>query len=594
MTHTHEDLRSTLHRIDGRGYKAYRDIAGRWDLPDFTLHIDHVQGDPFAAPSRVRVLVPATVAKFEPDLYSNASRATGVAWLLARRFATAARQHSDRRGTGKSGLIQIETPGQEVLQQTATMLHDNGMVEARFTVGLPARGRSVLGKQAADLLLSDLPAVVQASLFAESFELSELQRHANVNEDADALRVVIRKQRWVAFVADGSILPRRSGVDERPLESARAVPFESPDELRQSITLPHAGTVRGMAIPVGVTLIVGGGYHGKSTLLTAIERGVYNHAPDDGRELVVSDPDLVKIRAEDGRSVVGVNISPFINDLPLGQSTEKFSTENASGSTSQAAAIIEALEVGATGLLIDEDTAATNFMIRDARMQALIPKEQEPITPLIDRVRQLYTDPEKFRTTSPEAEIGQNFSGELYKERGISTILVIGGSGDYLDVADHVVAMHNFRPVEMTAAARQVAQAHPTQRVPETIAPFPQKLDRIPLAGSIDPQRGKRAVEIKVRGLQQLQFGQQDIDLSAVEQLVARGQTKAIGEAIWYACECYMDGTRTLAQVIELVYVDIARDGLDVLDSRKMGNFALPRRHELAAAINRLRMFRVG
>ncbi|MEM7129167.1 MAG: ABC-ATPase domain-containing protein [Chloroflexota bacterium] len=570
MNRSFESIKAKLQQIDGRGYKAYREIAGRWDFPTFTLHIDHVQGDPFAAPSRVRVLISAEVARFEPALYSTLSRTTGICWLLAHRFGEEAHHRSDFRGSGKSGKIQMEAPGQEVLVQTATLIHADGAVEARFTVGLPARGRTVLGQQAAALLLDDLPAIVSASLLSEAYPPKQLWQHVATNEDADALRTTISQCNWIAFVADGAILPRRSGIDDRPLPGNEAIPFASPDSLRQEVELPHAGKISGLAIPEGVILIVGGGYHGKSTLLRAIERGVYNHCPGDGRELVVSQADLVKIRAEDGRSVVGVNISPFINDLPLGQSTTNFSTANASGSTSQAAAIMEALEVGAIGLLIDEDTAATNFMIRDARMQKLVPKEHEPITPLIDRVRQLYT------------------------ERGVSSILVIGGSGDYLDVADTVLAMHNFAPTDVTAQAQSVAQQQPTQRQSEAVAPLPESLNRRPIPHSIDPSRGKRAVDIKTRGLQRIQFGQENIDLNAVEQLVAWGQTRAIGEAIWYAGQHYFDGQRTLEEVFQQVCEDVERDGLDVLDSRKVGNLARFRKHELAAALNRLRMLRVG
>lgn len=324
-----------------------------------------------------------------------------------------------------------------------------------------------------------------------------------------------------------------------------------------------------MGISQGVTLIVGGGYHGKSTLLRAIERGVYNHCPGDGRELVVSQADLVKIRAEDGRSVSGVNISPFIANLPLAQETTQFSTINASGSTSQAAAIMEALEVGATGLIIDEDTAATNFMIRDARMQALIPKEHEPITPLIDRVRQ------------------------LYEERGISTILVMGGSGDYLDVADTVIAMHNFCPRDVTAEARLIAGQHPGNRVVELGDHFPQTINRHPLPQSIDASRGRRAADIKVRAPDRIQFGNHDIDLSCVEQLVAAGQTQAIAQAIWYASRSYVDGNRPFSEIIQQVCQDVDTEGLDVLDQHKVGNLAQFRPHELAAAINRLRSLEV-
>ena len=264
-----------------------------------------------------------------------------------------------------------------MLANTAVQIRGDGTVEARFTVGLPAQGRRVLGRQACQLLLEELPRIIESSLMARSHAEEELWRHAAANEDADALRSMLAERGLIAFVADGSILPRSSGVDDRPMGGDEVIPFSSPESLRIGYSLPNAGTVAGMGVGEGVTLIVGGGYHGKSTLLRAIERGVYNHRPGDGRELVVSAPDLVKIRAEDGRAVNGVDISAFIGDLPLGKSTRRFSSDNASGSTSQAAAIVEAMESGASGLLIDEDTAATNFLIRDARMQALVPKESE-------------------------------------------------------------------------------------------------------------------------------------------------------------------------------------------------------------------------
>ncbi|MXX26953.1 MAG: ATPase, partial [Caldilineaceae bacterium SB0668_bin_21] len=318
----------------------------------------------------------------------------------------------------------------------------------------------------------------------------------------------------------------------------------------------------------GVTLIVGGGYHGKSTLLRAIERGVYNHRPGDGRELVVSAPDLVKIRAEDGRAVSGADISAFIGDLPLGKSTRRFSSENASGSTSQAAAIVEAMESGASGLLIDEDTAATNFLIRDARMQALVPKESEPITPYIDRVTRMYS------------------------EFGVSTVLVVGGSGDYLDVADTVVAMETFRPHDVTARAAAVAADYPTGRIIEDNSGFDVSLERRPRSGSVDPRKGRRESNIRTRGIQTIQFGRETLDLAAVEQIVHWGQTRAIGAALDYARRRYIDGRRSLSEILDLIMADIEAEGLDVLERRRTGEFAQFRRHELAAAFNRLRSFK--
>lgn len=567
-TATEDSLRRTLLRIDGRGYGAYKDIRGTYGFADFTLAVDAVQGDPFAAPSRLRVLVPPATAELPARLYSSASRAIGVSCLLAKAFAIKAGKMSTRRGSGKSGEIRIEAPGQQVLANTAVQVHDDGAVEARFTVGLPAQGRRVLGRQACGILLEDLPELIAGSLYARSHTNEELWRHAAANEDADALRAAMAERGLIAFVADGSILPRSSGVDDRPMQGGSVIPFRSPDSLKASFSLPNAGAVSGMGVAVGVTLIVGGGYHGKSTLLRAIEKGVYNHGPGDGRELVVSKADLVKIRAEDGRAVSGVDISAFIGDLPLGQSTRSFASANASGSTSQAAAIVEAMESGAGGLLIDEDTAATNFLIRDARMQALVPKESEPITPFIDRVRR------------------------MYKEYGISTVLVVGGSGDYLDVADTVIAMETFRPYDVTARASAVASDHPTGRVAEGGNSFNVNLRRIPRPGSVDPRKGRRESSIRTRDMQTVQFGRETLDLAAVEQMVHWAQTRAIGAALDYARRRYIDGRRSLSQILDLVMADIEAEGLDVLERRRTGEFAQFRRHELAAAFNRLRSFR--
>lgn len=566
---TAEDLRCELDRIDSKGYKAYKDIAGTYQVGDFTLYIDYVQGDPYAAPSRLRVRVPQEVAGFPKHTHRTDARAIGVANYLARVFARIARDVDQSRGTGGSGYINIDTPGQQVLQMNAVTV-TREYVEARFTVGLPARGRKILGYQATYLLLDDVPEVVERSLYYSSHDADVVRRHADVNEDADWLRDRLDENGLVAFVADNAILPRRSGIDDRPLEEGVVVPFESPDSLRVSFDLPNCGRVAGMGVPEGVTLIVGGGYHGKSTLLRALERGVYNHFPGDGREFVVTVPDAVKIRAEDGRSVVGVNISPFIGDLPYGQDTATFSSVNASGSTSQAANIVEALEAGTSLLLIDEDTSATNFMIRDHRMQELIAKEQEPITPFIDKVRRLYED------------------------RGVSTILVIGGSGDYFDVADTVIAMNEYRPWDATQPAKQVADRIATGRMDEGGDEFGDVTPRVPKPNSVDPSKGRRPVKIKVHGRHAVQFGQSDIDLSAVEQIVDSSQTRAIAEALVLAKRRYMDGDRTVAEILDHVMADIEREGLDVLLPYTTGDLAMFRRHELAAALNRLRTLSVN
>lgn len=564
-----DELRTALAGIDGQGYGAYREIKGSWDLDGFTLEVEYVQGDPYARPTRLRALVPPETARFPERLLAGEARRTAVASFLAGAFADVAGERATSRGSGRSGTVEMEAPGQEVLPQTAVMVAEDGGVEARFRAGLPARGRRVLAGEATALLLEDVPACVEGALTAGAHDGDELWARAATNEDSRALRRALDDRGLVAFVADGARLPRRSGVDDRPVEGRPVVPFESPEALRVSVELPHAGEITGMGIPRGVTLIVGGGYHGKSTLLDAVARGVYDHAPGDGRERVVTVPDAVKIRAEDGRSVAGVDISPFISDLPLGEGTGDFSTDDASGSTSQAAAIAEALEVGADALLVDEDTAATNFMIRDRRMQALIPKDEEPITPFIDRVRQ------------------------LHEERGVSSILVLGGSGDYLDVADTVIALREYRPREITDDALRVAEEWPTGREREAAGGVDPRADRIPEPGSVDPSRGKRDVRIRVRELRRVEFGDGTLDLTALEQLVVPGQTRSVSRALHLARERFMGSGRTVRQVVDGVMSAVDEEGLDCLEPWPTGDLAGFRRHELAAALNRLRTLRI-
>ena len=562
-----ENLRSTLLQLDGRGYKAYKDIKGSYNFPDFTLIIDRVQGDPFASPSQVRVQLPQSIAGFPRNLYQNRSREIALRDYLTRQFDQVAREISSRRGTGNSGLIAIAPVGQSVLDRTSAFITDK-FVEVRFVVGLPARGRQIAGRQAAAMLCDDISQIVDQTIKYHQLDGAVIKHHVETVEDADWLRQNLGERGLVAFIPDGAILPRRSGVDEHPLLND-AVAFQSPESLQVEFTCPNRGLITGMGIPAGITLVVGGGYHGKSTLLRAIELGVYDHIPDDGRELVVTHPAAVKIRAEDGRSIASVDISPFINQLPQGRSTRQFSTTNASGSTSQAANIMEALESGAQLLLVDEDTAATNFMIRDRRMQQLIAKDKEPITPFIDKVRQLYTD------------------------YGVSTILVMGGSGDYFDVADTVIAMENFQPQDVTEKAKAIAQQHTTERTPEGGEQFGQITPRIPLAESIDPSRGQRDVKLKVRDVDGVVFGTEEIDLSAVEQIVERGQLRAIASAIVYAKEQYINERRTLPEILNCIMADIELQGLDILSNLPEGDLVLFRRFELAAALNRLRTLKV-
>ena len=568
------DLSNTLRRIDGRGYKAYKDIQGAYDFDGMTLFIDHVQGDPFAAPSKLRVRVPMRVAELPADLFATPVRRMALEDFLARAVHRAIRRVAEgHRGSGKSGLVTIDAGRQEVLERTAVVLTDD-WVEARIEAGLPARGRRVMGRQAEAMLCDELPEIAGNGLHWRSLHGKKAREFVECVENQEHIRGQLDALGLVAFVADGAVLPRQSGATDRPMPAEEAVPFQSDASLRREVEVPNpvAGqtTLTGLGIPQGVTVVVGGGYHGKSTLLNALERGVYCHVPGDGREYAVAVRDAVKIRAEDGRRVENVDISPFIGDLPRGRSTANFGTDDASGSTSQAANIIEALEVGARVLLLDEDTSATNFMVRDARMQTLVHKEDEPITPFLDRVR------------------------ELYDTLGVSTVLVMGGSGDYFDVADTVILMKAYLPHNVTEETRRITAEHATAREREAAAPLDAVAQRIPQPGSFDPSRGRREVKIDVRELDLIRFGEENIVLRGVEQLVDFSQTRAVGHAIHLATQRFMDGKATLREVLDALEDFFDRQGLDALDpfhrhGRHPGNYARPRKFEVAAAINRLR-----
>lgn len=579
---TQAELKALLQEIDNDGYGAYKQLQGAYQIGHFELHLDYIQGDPFASPSKARIRLPQYKAGFPEDLFENRTRKLALEDYLARKALEAIFDLSKgHRGSGKSGKIYIDSGGQEVLERTACEISKD-WVELRIEIGLPARGRKIMSEQqAAEMLCEEIPGIAAATLLWSSLPQEEVYGFVYCIENQEAIRSKLDSLGLIAFVADGSILPRESGASDKPLSSQKAVPFRAPESMRVSFSLPHEIIIgdeprrelTGLGIPRGITLIVGGGYHGKSTLLQAIERGVYPHIPGDGREYVVSNPNLLKVRAEDGRRVEKVDIHSFISDLPneQEQDTHSFSSRDASGSTSQAANIVEALEMGVEGLLVDEDTSATNFMIRDARMQALVSTEHEPITPYLDRVM------------------------ELYDDHGISTVMVMGGSGDYFDVAHNVLMMRNYVPHDVTQEAHTIADKYESNRHEEQAVPFEMPAPRIPVPDSFSKaQRGNRHIKVRPRGKHMIQFGRENIELQGVEQLMDHSQTFAIGESMQYAVEHLMNGERTLREVMDRLDELFDEEGIAVLspygNGQHPGNYARPRRFEIAAAINRLRV----
>ncbi|TLP79830.1 ABC-ATPase domain-containing protein [Nesterenkonia sphaerica] len=572
-------LERTLLSVDGRGYGGYKKIAGSHRLGAFTLYVDKVQVDPFAPPSLMRLSVPRVEAGLPEQLVDDRLGRIAVGDFLTRAFAEAAHSRNASGDTGPRSPVSIGTPGQQVLERSSVQISPE-TVEARIAVELPAAGRKALGKKAVRLLTQQLPEIAAAALLHRSLDAQALEDHVRLYRDQEYLRRQLAEHHLVSFVGDGATLARRSGDSDRPLEQG-VVAFSSPESLRTRFTLPSGREVSGMGVPAGVTVIVGGGYHGKSTLLRAMERGVYSHIAGDGREWVLTREEAVSIRAEDGRAVTGVDISPFIAGLPSGTDTAAFSTTNASGSTSQAANLVEAVEAGATALLIDEDTSATNFMIRDERMRQLIPAEREPITPFVERVRPLLT------------------------ERGVSTVLVAGGSGAFFEVADHVIALQDYRLQDVTGHARRIAAEHSSSGTVSATAP-----NAAPSAGSsgriFGSSRGRRLSQdalrpdgktkpARAKGRDTVQFGKELIDLAALAQVVDPAQTEAIAKAMDRIAEA-ADGTQELSTLVAEIMDQIHQRGLDVLSPHRghPGHLARPRAHEIHAAVNRYRRVKLA
>ena len=591
---TLNELTSHLHAIDGRSYAAYKAIVGRYRSPlGWVLYIDRIQPDPYAPPTAIRVVLPLALTGADTRPTGADESLTGANEPLtgtnARLTATPTRAVALRdylartlRELLKGQAISIAPAGQEILERSSVNLHETWQddfstpafnapgpyLELRLRWSLPAFGREIAGRQAARNLNLDLARAVAGLDLRESELGAEAWKHCQVAEDHAALQEILVERGWVAFLADGANLARRSGVSQLPLEGG--IPLTAPETLAQTVQLPHAGAVRGTAIPAGVTVIAGGGYHGKSTLLNAIARGIYPHIPGDGRELVATVPEAMAVRAADGRAVTGVDLRPFISHLP-GRDADpaQFTTANASGSTSQAASIMESLELwgqpAQAALLLDEDTCATNLLIRDQRMRALVSSEREPITPLVDRIR------------------------ALHRERGISTLIVMGGSGDYLDVADQVLIMDSYRLVDATAQARQVCDSQP--RMDTSLPDFPLPAQRLPQR----PEAKRRGPSrTRALGTQRLVLDRHEVDVADVSGLVDEGQALAVAWALRALLERHFDGRTSLSQALAQVAKRLDDVGLDALGEAHPAFLVRPRLVDVGAAVNRLRSLQVN
>lgn len=584
---SNKDLRVLLKSIDHKGYPAYKSLAGVYRFGSYVLSIDHVQGDPFASPSSLHVEISLEQAGFpEEYLQKKCMRIALLDFLTRQLFAQFEQYGFKAKGSGKSGLLSVSRCGQEVLERSACQISGTKLV-ARFLVGFPAFGRTINAGELEKILFDFLPKCIEKSMFYNNLDKKKVEEVVFLAEDQEAVRRILMEENLAAFVANDSVLPRKSGVSNLPLGGgAEVVRFTSPASMERTFHLPHRGEISGMAIPQGITLIVGGGYHGKSTLLEAIQAGVYNHIAGDGREFVITDDTAVKLRAEDGRSIRNVDISMFIRNLPNKKDTTSFSTEDASGSTSQAAGVIEGMESGTRLFLIDEDTSATNFMVRDELMQQVIARDKEPITPFLERAR------------------------DLYGQAGISTILVAGSSGAFFYIADHILLMDCYKPVDITDDVKKVCSSYSSPEIfaPDFVIPdfkriFPAHKRMGGQAkgqdsangsyrtkhGSANGDRHKRC-KIKTFGRDSFSLDKENVNVHGLEQLADNEQTTALAYLLRYGLEQVIDGKKTVRQVVQVVWEKLEQQGWEAFcGSYVPCGLAKPRLQELYACLDRFR-----
>jgi predicted ABC-class ATPase len=560
-----DDLRKILFSLDGKRLEAYKELAGEYDYGDFILVIEYIPENPSRQLSRMRVRIPFETAKFPRDVFNTKSREIGARDFLIRSISFSAAKVSQSTTGIKGGKIVIDRPGQEILENTALIVGD-GNIEVRFSVDLPSKKEKIPGHQAAILLDKTIPKIIRECLIYLNMDGEGLAEWIEANEDADAARSMLDELGLAAFVADGSILPRNSFSDPRPLFNG-AVPFNAPEELAITLTLPNRGNVRGMGIPKGITLITGGGSQGKSTLIDTLILGVYNHIPKDGRELVITAGDAVGIRSEEGRRIENVDVSPFFSSLERGKDTKRYSTPFASPALSQAANIMEAIEIGTSLLVIDEETSAADIMDHDSRMQELIPETQETVTSLVDILPHLKT------------------------KKNISTIISSNCSGDYLEIADTVIVMNRFQPLSATTEAKKIINEQPSGRMARAVD-FPDSIGRLPIGHSLEPFKNPSPEGTRFYGRGYIQYGDEFIDCTKVVQLISHSQGRSISRSIALVHRL-IDSSKSLSEAVENVMTRVNTIGLDTLSGRLMGDLASFRPYELAAAINRMKKLKV-
>ena len=582
-------LYQKIRSLQGKNYGLYKSLADRsWDFGDFVLEFLHVQGDPYAPASRVMIKASLLMLGFPSEWGGSFERRLALSDYLYRRLSALVREKYPDR----DAAVVFDTAGPEMLVRNALWV-DNGELRACLQVRLPGDGRKIQAEDAAEILTMVLPDLVSAALYNSGESKKdgvepELVEHYRVLAERKEILSQLEERGLCAFVPDGAVLPRASGLSELPME--RAVPFVAPEEM--TVTLVANGReIRGMGIPKGITVISGGAFHGKSTLLQALTKSVYPHIPGDGREGIVVSESAVRVGVEDGRSVRGTDLSQFVRDLPGGISTKNFTTACASGSTSEAANLMEAMEAGSDVFLIDEDSSAVNFLIRDVRVRKLLGDDREPLIPLTDRIREI-------------------------KNR--SFILVAGACGDFLDLADNIIVMASYKAECARINGKNVAAgladsvfgsaagmvgvdgAKIVPGLPAFVEPQCRDFAEYvkPLLPSLRPASAvERQVKVKISGDTLLQIGFLVSDTSKAGALVDKQQRFGAGFMLLNLCQNAASNNdangesakATIMERINALCEKIKNVGFRNLPQGLSREMSLPRPIDIACVLYRLR-----
>ena len=557
-------LYQKIRTLNGKNYGLYKSLADKpWDFGDFALEFLHVQGDPYAPASRVVIKANLSMLGYAGEWGGEFERRLALSDFLHRKLSRLVKEKYPE----KDAAIVFDTAGPEMLVRNSLWI-DNGELRACLQVRLPGDGRKIQAEAAAEILTMVLPDLVSAGLYYSKSDEPELQQYYRVLAERKEILSQLAARGLCAFVPDGAVLPRASGLSELPLEGA--VAFTAPEQM--AVTLNVCGRdIRGMGIPKGITVITGGAFHGKSTLLQALTRAVYPHIPGDGREGIVIDESALRVGVEDGRSVRGTDLSMFVRDLPGGVSTKDFNTLSASGSTSEAANLLEAMEAGAQTFLIDEDSSAVNFLIRDIRVRKLLGDDREPLIPLTDRIKEI-------------------------SAQGYSFILVAGACGDYLDLADNIVIMANYKA---ECAKNVIARSDEVATKQSIVAQRAFAAYMQPLQKSVRPtSQVERQVKVKLSGDTLLQIGFLVSDTSRLNTLVDKQQRLGAGFVLLNLLQNAASNSESsdasnagdsVAVTIQKLHEKIQNVGFRNLPQGMSREMSLPRVVDIACVAFRLR-----